>query len=259
MRKIFCLFLAMFLCISLIGCDEDSHEGELKPPKTSSELEGQNYEDVVQIFEGQGFTNIKIEPIEDLILGWFTKDGEVEEVSVGGDVEYSKNKWVAADIEVIIRYHTFPSKEVENPEPSNPVSKPEQESKPAEQESNITIENNTDFAALMKITDQTDTVTIRNFANAYKGKVIEFSGCVAFMMQHGSYTTRFDVCLANGNYDERVYGPFFAFENVNFYDMNVSGTDTVAGGMLFRIAGKIIGFSEEGEYIILEPVFMKAR
>ena len=71
----------------------------------------------------------------------------------------------------------------------------------------------------MKITDQTDAATIRKFANSYKGKVIEFDGCVAFMMQHGNYKTRFDVCLA----------------------------------------GEIKGYNTEGGYIILEPVFMKAR
>lgn len=67
------------------------------------------------------------------------------------------------------------------------------------------------------------------------------------------------VCLAGGDYTGKVYGPLFAFEDVNFYEMNVSGTDTVAGGMLFRIAGEIKGYSAEGGYIILEPVFMRAR
>jgi hypothetical protein len=99
----------------------------------------------------------------------------------------------------------------------------------------------------------------RDFANSYNGKIIEFDGCVAFMMKHGNYKTRFDVCLAGGKYSSKLRGPLFAFEDVSFYDMNVSGEDTVAGGMAFRIAGKIKGYSDEGKYIILEPVFMKAR
>ena len=80
------------------------------------------------------------------------------------------------------------------------------------------------------------------------------------MMHHADYNTRFDVAIFNGDYDgSRLYGPIFAFENVNFHDMNVSGTDTVAEGMNFRITGEIKGFNEEGCYIILDPVSMILR
>lgn len=113
MKRLFCLSLALILCFSLIGCGENSHEGEVKTPAGSSDMEGRNYEDVVTIFEEKGFTNIKTEPIDDLIFGWLTKDGEVEEVSVGGKVDYSPDKWVPADTEVVIRYHTFPEDDEE--------------------------------------------------------------------------------------------------------------------------------------------------
>lgn len=113
MKRVLCLSLALILCFSLIGCDENSHEGEVKTPAGSSDMEGRNYEDVVTIFEEKGFTNIKTEPIDDLIFGWLTKDGEVEEVSVGGKVDYSPDKWVPADTEVVIRYHTFPQDDEE--------------------------------------------------------------------------------------------------------------------------------------------------
>ena len=101
MKKILCAFLASILCFSLVACDGDSHAGEAKTPSGSSVMAGRNYEDVVKIFEEKGFTNIKTEPIDDLVFGWFTEDGEVEEVSVGGDVDYSPDKWVPADTEVI--------------------------------------------------------------------------------------------------------------------------------------------------------------
>ena len=127
MKRALGITLAVILCFSLIGCGANSHEGEVKTPEVSSEMEGRNYEDVVRIFEGKGFTNIKTEPIEDLIFGWLAKDGEVEEVSVGGDVEYSKNKWVAADVEVVIRYHTFPKGDKEETEQETDPSKPVEE------------------------------------------------------------------------------------------------------------------------------------
>ncbi len=125
---------------------------------------------------------------------------------------------------------------------------------------NITIDNDSDFSALMQITDQTDAVTIKRYVDAHEGDVIEFDGCVAFMMKHKNYNTRFDVLLVGGDYNaERVYGPLFAFEDVNFNDMNVSGADTVAGGMNFHFIAEIEDFSDEGGYIVLEPVSMKSR
>ncbi len=115
MRRIVVALLVFILTISLAGCGEDSnqHEGEARTPSGSKIQEGRAYRDVVDDFSQRGFTNIKTEAIDDLILGWLTKDGEVEEVSVDGDVDYSPDVWVAADTEVIIRYHTFPSTEVE--------------------------------------------------------------------------------------------------------------------------------------------------
>ena len=124
----------------------------------------------------------------------------------------------------------------------------------------ITIDNNSDFAALMKITDQTDASTIKQFVNSHIGTVIEFDGCIALMMKHNNYKTRFDVCIAGGDYDaDRVYGPLFAFEDVNYYDMNVSGSDTVTQGMNFRVIAEIEGFSDAGGYVILKPVSLIAR
>ena len=124
----------------------------------------------------------------------------------------------------------------------------------------LTVENNADFASLMKITDQTDASTIKAFVNSHEDDIIEFDGCIALLMKHNNYKTRFDVCMAGGNYDaERVYGPLFSFEDVSYYDMKVSGSDTVSQGMNFRITAKIVGFNDAGNYIILEPVALKAR
>lgn len=71
-------------------------------------MSGENYQDVIKIFESRGFKNIRTEKIPDLITGWLTSDGEVKEVSVGGNTDYVINQTVSADIEVVIRYHTFP-------------------------------------------------------------------------------------------------------------------------------------------------------
>ena len=112
MKRIVCAFLVCLLCVMLIACgDTDNHIGEAKTPSASSVMQGRNYQDVVETFEDRGFTNIQVEKIEDLIFGWLTEEGEVEKVSVGGNEEYAPDKWVPADTEVIIYYHTFPTDE----------------------------------------------------------------------------------------------------------------------------------------------------
>lgn len=127
-------------------------------------------------------------------------------------------------------------------------------------EGNISIDNNKEFASLMKIKDQTDAKAVKKFVNAHVGDIIEFDGCIAFMMNHKNYKTRFDVCMAGGDYDApKVYGPLFAFEDVNYYNMNVSGSDTVATGMDFRITAEIVEYSDDGGYILLKPISMVAR
>ena len=59
------------------------------------------------------------EAIDDLIFGWLTEDGEVEKVTVDGDEDYSADTWVAADVEVIIYYHTFPQEDSQPEQDTN--------------------------------------------------------------------------------------------------------------------------------------------
>lgn len=235
-------------------------EGEAMMPASARDFKYDNYKDVETALKDAGFTNIKTAILYDIVWGW-TSEGEVDSVSVNGNTEFAKGNVFKKDAEIVITYHMWEEDDPNRPTESATEAKQEEpsEEKPVEKEPNITIENNSDFAELMAITDQTDAETIQKYVRKLTGKVIEFDGCVVFLMQHGNYKTRFDVCLANGDYSGRVYGPLFSFEDVNFYEMHVSGADEVAGGMLFRITAKVVGFNSEGNYVILEPVSMKAR
>ena len=120
MKRIFAIILAILLCISLVACgDSSEHIGEAKTPSGSRVQQGRNFLDVKEDFEKHGFTNIKTEAIDDLIFGWLTEDGEVEKVTVDGDEDYSADTWVAADVEVIIYYHTFPQEDSQPEQDTN--------------------------------------------------------------------------------------------------------------------------------------------
>lgn len=228
------VFIADAEVIITYHMPEDADPSNITMNKSSSSYEGIDYLEVEQIFKGLGFTNITLDGTT--IESTSYTDGEVFEVEIDG-YSFDSGDVFKPDEKVEIKYYI-----VEEPMP------------------NITIDNDADFAALMKITDQTDAATIKQFVNTHIGNVIEFDGCVALMMKHENYNTRFDVAMAGGDYDsDRVYGPLFAFEDVNFYDMNVSGTDTVAQGMNFHIVAEIKGYSEAGGYIILDPVSMTGR
>ena len=102
------------------GCDNKiTHIGMAQIPSTCSEMKGKKYEEIQESLENKGFKNIKSEAIEDLITGLITKDGEVEEVIIGGKTGYSASQWVPAKTEVIIRYHTFKSKDADSPDESD--------------------------------------------------------------------------------------------------------------------------------------------
>lgn len=133
------------------------------------------------------------------------------------------------------------------------------ESSQSKEITNITIENNEEFAAIMKLSDPSSP-EIADFANSHIDQIVEFDGCVAYIMHHNNYKTRFDVLLVKGDYHEKgPYGAFFAFIDVSFFDMKVDGTDTVARTMGFHIVGKIKEYNEEGNTIVLQPVSLTYR
>ena len=70
-----------------------------------------NYVNVEKKFRESGFKNIETKPIYDLSLGFLTKDGEIEEISIGGQTEFDEYLECSPDDEIVIWYHTFKKNE----------------------------------------------------------------------------------------------------------------------------------------------------
>ena len=88
----------------------------------------------------------------------------------------------------------------------------------------LTVKNNEDLAAVLAVKDETDPI-IGEFAKKYAGRTIEFDGNIANMMQHGNYKTRYDILIYAGDYSETTaIGPNFKFEDVNVFDLNLTGS-----------------------------------
>lgn len=107
----------LLLCIAASSSD-DSSETERKMPSdeialtfSSYDMDGQQYQDIVTRFQSIGLDNIELVPVEDLIIGWLAKDGEVDTVTIDGDDYFYKGEKVKKDALIRISYHTFPGKE----------------------------------------------------------------------------------------------------------------------------------------------------
>ena len=83
---------------------------EISIPHTMNFFKKKNYIMVGDQLQDMGFSNIYEREIKDLVTGWITKDGSVEQVLVkidGQELPIAKNRPYDFDTEIIIVYHTF--------------------------------------------------------------------------------------------------------------------------------------------------------
>ena len=144
-------------------------------------------------------------------------------------------------------------------EPSEPVAT---ESSEPDDEQVLTADNSEEFAALLKVPDGCDE-TIAPFVAKYGGRTIEFDGSIADMASHGDYDTRYDFLVAPGNKGpESTVGPDFKFEDVNVFDLNLTGAnkpDSVGEGDRFRFVAEVAEYNPDQCLLFLEPVSTRAR
>ncbi len=266
MRKIFMLLLSIVMILSLVSCGADSsnHEGEAKTPSGSSIQKGRNYQEVLNNFEEKGFTNIQLVSVGDLITGWLTKDGEVESVSVDGDVEYSADTWYPNDVAVVITYHTFPEDESTESDGASNGSEAATVSASESEKMILTEESCKELASILALTAEIDPL-YSDFAETYKGRLIEFDGCITYMENHDNYNTRYDILLSAGDYvDENTAnpGPIFKFEDVNAMNLGIEDLflpEFFKIGCNVRVVAEILEFNSDTGIFFLEPVSVKER
>lgn len=238
MRKFLAACMAIVMIFMIAGCSSEGHEGEAKTPSGSSIQKGKDYQKVVDEFESSGFTNIKLEKLDDLVTG------------------YSADAWYPADVEVVITYHTFPEKE---------TSKTDSESVSTEEPAVdiLTVDNSPELAAILSLKADMDQ-SYADFAEAHKNQVIEFEGCITYLTNHDNYDTRYDLLISAGDYvDENTAnpGPTFKFKDVGAYDLGDGLTlaDYIKVGSNVRIQAKVRSYNSDTGLFELDPVSVEAR
>lgn len=73
-------------------------------------LRKMNYLEVEDTFRQLGFTNVRENPIRDLVTGWITKDGTIEKITVAGQEKVKAGTVFEYDVEIVVDYHTKKSK-----------------------------------------------------------------------------------------------------------------------------------------------------
>lgn len=126
----------------------------------------------------------------------------------------------------------------------------------------LTVANNKEFAALLRVGDYCDG-SIGRFANKYEGKAIEFDGSIVNMAKHGDSDTRYDILVGAGYKGPRTtVGPAFKFEDVNVFDLNLTGAnqpDYIGAGDRLHIVAEVGEFKPNQCHFFLEPVSTAVR
>jgi len=114
------LFIAALAALVTPGTTNRSSD-TIAMPASSSDLKGENYKDVMTQLQTAGFTSIETTKLPDLILGWLTKDGEVEAVSINGKTDFDADSRFPSGAKIVITYHTFPDTESDKAAESSSV------------------------------------------------------------------------------------------------------------------------------------------
>lgn len=218
----------------------------------------ENYETVKNKFVEAGFINIRCEAVEDLVLGILSKEGQIAQVLINGQSEYKDYDMFPYDAEIVIKYHSFPSdnEEVETAESD------ETSETPTPDETILTIYNNEDLKKLVSLKDPADPF-IKEFAEKYNNRTIEFDGNIAYLNHHKEYETRYDILLSAGDYDsQHSIGPNFQFVNVNAFNLKLETLfleDVIKIGKNVHITAIIKEYYPDSTLLRLEPVSVSIR
>jgi len=288
--------IVILIVIGSLSYTAPDHTGEMQPTKSSANYKGKNYKAVMDALQTAGFTDVKTDVLDDLITGWVTRDGSIEQVAINGDTDFTSNEWFPKDAKIIITYHTFPSTETEKvPETTETpeVTATTKVTETAEsvqstvgvseeiaqetEEGILTVENNEDLAALLTLKNSSDP-SVKAFAAKYAGRTIEFNGNIASMINFADeesnsnqiYTinykdvdTRYDLLIYAGDYSETsAYGPNLKFAKVNMSDLHLTGNnipDSIGRGQNLRITAKVQEYNEIQDLFLLQPISLEIR
>lgn len=272
MRKKMLLVGALVALLGFSACDESTEDdGKIEVPFSSDEaVDGMLYTDAETKLSESGFTNINTVPIEDLVTGWLTSDGEIESISIDGDAEFSNGERFDPGVEVEIQYHTFPS-DTESESNSEEAASDEETSEgpedndsqsdaeTTEEVSNITVDNNPDFLAVLNNNTDDDSSYIA-FADKYDYQIIEFDGHIEYLGLYENYGTRWEALIVSGDWagwEASYTGPVFKTQDFNMQEVKFEGL--METEINVHVVGRIMEYNETQQLFFIDPITITQR
>jgi len=285
-RKIIIICLVCIAFTGLGACEGTDRENQTRVPASARDFGRENYQDVISQLEEAGFTNIRTEVLDNLMTGWITRDGSVNQVSIDGNTTFSSGRWFPTDAEVIVTYHTFPQRtqrEDENAasELEDVVEHEEYEEEYIEVETEdyiLTVENSEILAEMFSTAPESARMAelveeIRGHTIAFDGFIVEryvystWSPITGRTREWQGYST---VHLWEGNSEDGdaalSRGPFMRMDNVRDSDfptlLTAGSMDRDTGGNVHVVAEiRRVEVSERRTtpFLILVPVSIEMR
>lgn len=120
----------------------------------------------------------------------------------------------------------------------------------------LTVDNNEDLAAVLSTKNELDPI-IKDFAEEYSLRTIEFDGYISNVTQYEDYKTRLNVLVYAGDYrTDNLYGPNIQLKNVGTTDYNWVETSVNKN---VHIVAKIMEYQETSGLLILTPESIDLR
>ena len=98
--------------------DEKIEENKIKIDFNKDSFTVKDKDEVIKKLKDYGFTNIKENPLYDIVFG-LTSEGETEEVTIGGKTDYKRGDIFDNDVEIVVTYHLK-----EDDDPNRAISPP---------------------------------------------------------------------------------------------------------------------------------------
>lgn len=192
LAKIVILLGSFIVVLALTSCGGSrNREGQAQVPSSARDFQRESFQDVISELENAGFTNISTEILDDLITGWLISDGSVNQVSINGNTNFRLGDWFPTYAEIIVTYHTFPIRDTdtgdlyddETDEHIVQVHTEQPDEEIVDQDDEIleilTIDNNAALALLFSPQTLSDRDGVLEFAEMYRGRIIEFDGFIS--------------------------------------------------------------------------------
>ncbi|MBR3327973.1 MAG: PASTA domain-containing protein [Atopobiaceae bacterium] len=110
------VLLGCSLCLVLAACgktelspaESQTHETLVTMPASSKDMVNHPYEEVVELLEDAGFTNVLVQPHRDLVVELIHGEGDVEQVTINGEDDVAEGTKLQANTQILVIYHAYP-------------------------------------------------------------------------------------------------------------------------------------------------------